>query len=59
MNDPTQSEAKPAGEKGYREDRIREAAYRRYLSRSENEADDVIDWPAAEAEIDAEDRMSD
>jgi hypothetical protein len=44
-------------ERESREDRIRAAAYRRYLARGEDEADAAIDWLAAEAEIDAEDRM--
>ena len=55
MKDLAQAEDKPMVETRTREDRIREAAYRRYLARSEREADESIDWLAAEAEIDAED----
>lgn len=57
--DIAQAADKPMMENESREDRIRAAAYRRYLARSENEADEMIDWLAAEAEVDAEDRMSD
>ena len=59
MNDLTPADDKPTGEKESREDRIRAAAYRRYLARSESEADEMIDWLAAEAEVDAEDRAPD
>jgi hypothetical protein len=55
MKDLAQAEDKPMVETRSREDRIREAAYRRYLARGEREADESIDWLAAEAEIDAED----
>ena len=48
---------KPVRDKS-REDRIREAAYRRYTNRSESEGDASIDWLQAEAEIDAEDRAA-
>ena len=59
MKDLAQAEDKPMVEKESREDRIRAAAYRRYLGRGEHQADEMIDWLAAEAEIDAEDRMPD
>jgi Protein of unknown function (DUF2934) len=59
MKDLAQAQDKPMVEKASREDRIRSAAYRRYLARGENEADATIDWLAAEAEIDAEDRLPD
>jgi len=59
MKDLAQAEDKPMAEKESREDRIRAAAYRRYLARGEHQADEMIDWLAAEAEIDAEDRMPD
>ena len=58
MKDLAQAEDKPMVEKESREDRIRAAAYRRYLARGEHEADATIDWLAAEAEIDAEDRLA-
>lgn len=55
MKDLAQSLDKPMIETVSREDRIREAAYRRYLARGEHEADSLIDWVKAEAEINAED----
>jgi len=55
MNDIAQAEDKPMVETKPREDRIREAAYRRYLARSDADGDALIDWIEAEAEIDAED----
>ena len=58
MRDLAQAEDKPMFETPSREDRIREAAYRRYLARGEREADSLIDWVEAEAEIDAEDARS-
>ena len=57
MRDLAQAIDKPMVEPRSREDRIREAAYRRYLARSESEGSESIDWTAAEAEIDAEDAM--
>lgn len=56
MRDLAQALDKPMVEpRASREDRIREAAYRRYLARGENEADPLSDWVEAEAEIDAQD----
>ncbi len=55
MRDRAQAEDKPMVDPRPREDRIREAAYRRYLARGESEGDAWIDWVEAEAEIDAED----
>jgi hypothetical protein len=55
MKDLAQAEDKPMVEPRSREDRIREVAYRRYLARGESRSDELIDWLAAEAEIDAED----
>jgi hypothetical protein len=55
MRDVAQAEDKPMVEPKPREERIREAAYRRYLARSDAEGDAWIDWTEAEAEIDAED----
>jgi hypothetical protein len=55
MKDLAQAADKPMVETRSREDRIRAAAYRRYLARSESEGDESIDWLQAEAEIDAED----
>lgn len=55
MKDFAQAQDKPMVDARPREDRIREAAYRRYLARSEGEGDSSIDWVEAEAEIDAED----
>ena len=49
---------KPVRDMKSREDRIREAAYRRYTNRSESEGHASIDWLQAEAEIDAEDRAA-
>jgi Protein of unknown function (DUF2934) len=37
-----------------REDRIRDAAYRRYVERSDGPGNSVSDWLEAEAEIDAQ-----
>lgn len=55
MKDLAQALDKPMVETRSREDRIRAAAYRRHLARGEHEADALIDWIEAEAEIDAED----
>jgi len=55
MKDLAQAADKPMVDTRSREDRIRAAAYRRYLARSESEGDASIDWLQAEAEIDAED----
>ena len=55
MKDRAQAEDKPMVEPGPHEDRIREAAYRRYLARGESEGDSWIDWVEAEVEVDAED----
>lgn len=55
MKDLAQAADKPMVDTRSREDRIRAAAYRRYLARSESEGDESIDWLQAEAEIDAED----
>ena len=57
MKDLAQAIDKPMVEPGAREDRIREAAYRRYLARGESEGSESIDWSAAEDEIDAEDAV--
>ena len=57
MKDLAQAIDKPMAEPSSREDRIREAAYRRYLARNESEGSESIDWTAAEAEIDAEDAV--
>jgi hypothetical protein len=55
MKDLAQAADKPMVDTRSREERIRAAAYRRYLARSESEGDESIDWLQAEAEIDAED----
>jgi len=55
MRDLAQAIDKPMVEPQSREDRIREAAYLRYLARGESEAGASIDWLEAEAMIDAED----
>jgi len=55
MRDLAQAIDKPMVEPQSREDRIREAAYLRYLARGESAADASIDWLEAEAKIDAED----
>jgi len=59
MKDLAQSIDKPMADTRPREDRVREAAYRRYLARGELEGDQEIDWQEAEAEIDAEDARRD
>ena len=58
MRDLAQAIDKPMVEPKSREDRIREAAYLRYLARGESESDASIDWVEAEAAIDAEDAES-
>ena len=58
MRDLAQAIDKPMVEPKSREDRIREAAYLRYLARGESESDPSIDWVEAEAAIDAEDAES-
>ena len=55
MKDLAQAQDKPMVETKTREDRIREAAYRRYLARGDCEGDVSIDWVEAEAEVDEED----
>ena len=56
MKDITQAADKPMSDsKPSREDRIRDAAYRRFVERGHLDGDDVTDWIDAEAEIDAED----
>jgi hypothetical protein len=56
MKDITQAADKPMVDttRG-REDRIREAAYRRFIERGHLDGDELTDWIDAEAEIDAED----
>lgn len=55
MKDLAQAADKPMVEGQSREDRIRDAAYRRYLARGEADGDASTDWLEAEAEVDAED----
>ena len=55
MIDRAQAEDKPMVEAKSREERIREAAYRRYLARSDDEGDAATDWSEAEKEIDKDD----
>jgi hypothetical protein len=60
MKDITQAADKPmADTKSNREDRIRQAAYRRYVERGHLDGDELTDWIDAEAEIDAEDAGTD
>ncbi len=47
MRDLAQATDKPMVEPKSREDRIREAAYLRYLARGESESDASIDWVGA------------
>ena len=53
MVDRAQAEDKPMVETKSREERIREAAYRRFLKRGDSEGDEATDWLEAEREIDA------
>lgn len=55
MKDLAQAIDKPMRESAPREERIREAAYRRYIARSGMDGDASSDWLEAEAEIDSED----
>lgn len=56
MNERAQAEDKPVVETQSREERVSEAAYRRYLARVDGrgEGDTESDWLDAEKEIDAE-----
>ena len=56
MVDRAQAEDKPMVEKMSREDRVREAAYRRHLARGDGDGDEESDWLEAEKEVDAEDQ---
>jgi Protein of unknown function (DUF2934) len=55
MIDRAQALDNPMVETKSREERVREAAYQRYLMRDGDQGDPEIDWLAAEAQIDAED----
>ena len=57
-NSASRREDAAAGSRS-REDRIRDAAYRRYVERDGAGGDESADWLAAEAEIDAADVAGD